>query len=153
MAGDPGYDLQYDDLMALTYTTQVIKETMRVYPPMPITIRRSLKDGTLGRYRIRQGDIILVGTLAAQRDPRYWGPDPDRFDPEQFTTEKVVNRPRHAFIPFSIGKRQCMAQENTGRCRANRQRPTCTSWRRPHATAPTSGADYQEPAWTPLPSS
>jgi cytochrome P450 / NADPH-cytochrome P450 reductase len=111
--GDPGYDLQYDDLMALTYTTQVIKETMRVYPPMPITIRRSLKDGTLGRYRIRQGDIVLVGTLAAQRDPRYWGPDPDRFDPEQFAMEKVVNRPRHAFIPFSIGKRQCMAQEVT----------------------------------------
>jgi cytochrome P450 len=67
--GDPDYDLRYDDLMALTYTTQVIKETMRIYPPMPITIRRSLKEGTLGRYRIRQGDIILVGTLAAQRAP------------------------------------------------------------------------------------
>ena len=111
--GDPDYDLQYDDLMALTYTTQVIKETMRVYPPMPITIRRSLTDGTLGRYRVRKGDIILVGTLAAQRDPRYWGPDPDRFDPEQFAMDKVVGRPRHAFIPFSIGKRQCMAQEVT----------------------------------------
>jgi cytochrome P450/NADPH-cytochrome P450 reductase len=111
--GDPDYDLQYDDLMALTYTTKVIKEAMRIYPPMPITIRRSLKDGTLGRYRIRKGDIILVGTLAAQRDPRYWGPDPDKFDPEQFAMEKVVDRPRHAFIPFSIGKRQCMAQEVT----------------------------------------
>ena len=109
--GDPDYDLQWDDLMALTYTTQVIKETLRVYPPMPITIRRSLKDGTLGRYRIRKDDIILVGTLAAQRDPRYWGPHPDRFDPEQFAMEKVVDRPRHAMIPFSIGKRQCMAQE------------------------------------------
>ncbi len=111
--GDPDYDLQYDDLMALTYTTQVIKETMRIYPPMPVTIRRSLKDGMLGRYRVRKDDIILVGTLAAQRDPRYWGPDPDRFDPEQFAMEKVVGRPRHAFIPFSIGKRQCMAQEVT----------------------------------------
>jgi cytochrome P450/NADPH-cytochrome P450 reductase len=111
--GDPDYDLQYDDLMALTYTTQVIKEALRIYPPMPITIRRSLKDGTLGRYRIRKGDIILVGTLAAQRDPRYWGPDPGRFDPEQFAMDKVVARPRHAFIPFSIGKRQCMAQEVT----------------------------------------
>ncbi len=111
--GEPGYDLQYDDLMAMTYTTQVIKETMRIYPPMPVTIRRSLKDGMLGRYRIRRGDIILVGTLAAQRDPRYWGPDPDRFDPEQFAMDKVVNRPRHAFIPFSIGRRQCMAQEVT----------------------------------------
>ena len=80
---------------------------------MPVTIRRSLKDGTLGRYRIRKGDIIFVGTLAAQRDPRYWGPDPDRFDPEQFATEKVIDRPRHAFIPFSVGKRQCMAQEVT----------------------------------------
>src|SRR6516162_3018508 len=111
--GDPDYDLQYDDLMALPYTTQVIKETMRIYPPMPVTIRRSLKDGTLGRYRVRKGDVILVGTLAAQRDPRYWGPEPDRFDPEQFAMEKVVDRPRHAFIPFSIGKRQCMAQEVT----------------------------------------
>jgi cytochrome P450/NADPH-cytochrome P450 reductase len=111
--GDPDYDLQYDDLMALTYTTQVIKETMRVYPPMPVTIRRSLKDGLLGRYRIRKGDILLVGTLAAQRDPRYWGANPDEFDPGQFSMERVVSRPRHAFIPFSIGKRQCMAQEVT----------------------------------------
>jgi cytochrome P450/NADPH-cytochrome P450 reductase len=111
--GDPDHDLTYEDLLALTYTTQVIKETLRIYPPMPVTIRRSLKDGTLGRYRIRKDDIILVGTLAAQRDPRYWGPDPDRFDPEQFAMDKVVDRPRHAFIPFSIGKRQCMAQEVT----------------------------------------
>jgi len=111
--GDPDYDLQYDDLMSLTYTTQVIKETMRIYPPMPVTIRRSLKDGTLGRYRLRKGDIILVGALAAQRDPRYWGQDPDRFDPVQFAMDRVVSRPRHAFIPFSIGKRQCMAQEVT----------------------------------------
>ena len=111
--GDAGYDLAYDDLMRLSYTTQVIKETLRIYPPMPVTIRRSLKDGTLGRYRIRKGDIILVGTLAAQRDPRYWGPDADAFDPDQFAMDKVVGRPRHAFIPFSIGRRQCMAQEVT----------------------------------------
>jgi cytochrome P450 / NADPH-cytochrome P450 reductase len=111
--GDPEYDLRYEDLMALTYTTQVIKETLRIYPPMPVTIRRSLKDGLLGRHRIRRGDLILVGTLAAQRDPQYWGPNADEFDPEQFAMDKVVNRPRHAFIPFSIGKRQCMAQEVT----------------------------------------
>src|SRR5689334_21909255 len=109
--GDPGYDLQYEDLMRLPFMTQVIKETLRIYPPMPITIRRSLKDGMLGRYRIRKGDIIFVGALAAQRDPRYWGPRPDEFDPEHFTMERIVGRPRHALIPFSIGKRQCMAQE------------------------------------------
>jgi cytochrome P450/NADPH-cytochrome P450 reductase len=111
--GDPDYDLQYTDLMALPYMTQVIKETMRIYPPMPVTIRRSLKDGMLGRYRIRNDDIILVGSLAAQRDPRYWGPNADVFDPDQFAMEKVVERPRHAFIPFSVGQRQCMAQEVT----------------------------------------
>jgi cytochrome P450 / NADPH-cytochrome P450 reductase len=111
--GDPDYDLTYDDLLSLPYMTQVIKETLRIYPPLPITIRRSLKDGMLGRYRVRKDDIILVGTLAAQRDPRYWGPEADKFDPEQFAIEKVVNRPRHAFIPFSIGLRQCMAQELT----------------------------------------
>src|SRR5581483_7434722 len=82
--GDPDYDLQYSDLMKLTYMTQVIKETLRIYPPMPITIRRSLKDGMLGRYRVRKDDIILVGALAAQRDSRYWGPRADVFDPDQF---------------------------------------------------------------------
>ncbi|GAC1465877.1 MAG: bifunctional P-450/NADPH--P450 reductase [Chloroflexota bacterium] len=111
--GDPEYNLQYTDLMALPYMTQVIKETLRIYPPMPVTIRRSLKDGMLGRYRIRKDDIILVGSLAAQRDPRYWGPNADVFDPDQFAMEKVVERPRHAFIPFSVGQRQCMAQEVT----------------------------------------
>ncbi|HEX6932954.1 MAG TPA: cytochrome P450 [Streptosporangiaceae bacterium] len=111
--GDPDHDLQYDDLFELRYTTQVIKEAMRIFPPMPVTIRRSLKDGMLGNYAVRKGDIIFVGTLAAHRDPRYWGQDPDRFDPGQFAVEKVVDRPRHAFIPFSVGKRQCMAQEVT----------------------------------------
>ncbi|HZU11899.1 MAG TPA: cytochrome P450 [Chloroflexota bacterium] len=111
--GDPEYELQYTDLMALPYMTQVIKETLRIYPPMPVTIRRSLKDGMLGRYRIRKDDIILIGSLAAQRDPRYWGPKADEFDPDQFAMEKVVERPRHAFIPFSVGSRQCMAQEVT----------------------------------------
>lgn len=111
--GDPEYELRYTDLMALPYMTQVIKETLRIYPPMPVTIRRSLKDGRLGRYRIRKDDIILVGALAAQRDPRYWGPNAEVFDPDQFAMEKVVERPRHAFIPFSIGQRQCMAQEVT----------------------------------------
>ncbi|HEV7213860.1 MAG TPA: cytochrome P450, partial [Chloroflexota bacterium] len=88
--GDPDYDLQYSDLMALPYMTQVIKETLRIYPPMPVTIRRSKKDGLLGRYSIRKDDIILVGSLAAQRDPRYWGPNADAFDPDQFAMEKVV---------------------------------------------------------------
>lgn len=111
--GDPDYDLQYTDLMTVPYMTQVIKETLRIYPPMPVTIRRALKDGLVGRYRIRKGDIILVGALAAQRDPRYWGHEPDVFNPDHFAMEKVVERPRHAFIPFSVGLRQCMAQEVT----------------------------------------
>jgi cytochrome P450 / NADPH-cytochrome P450 reductase len=151
--GDPDYDLQYDDLMALPYMTQVIKETLRIYPPQPVTIRRSLKDGMLGSYRIRKDDIILVGTLAAQRDPRYWGADPDRFDPGQFAMEKVVDRPRHAFIPFSIGKRQCMAQEVTFMmlrvvlfeiCRRYRLRPA------PGATVTKNTVVTTKPAAVPI---
>jgi cytochrome P450/NADPH-cytochrome P450 reductase len=111
--GDPEYDLQYDDLASLPYTTQVIKEALRLHPPMPITIRRSLRNGLLGPYRMRKGDIVFVGALAAQRDPRYWGPDPEAFDPDRFAADKVLERPRHSFIPFSVGKRQCMAQEVT----------------------------------------
>jgi cytochrome P450/NADPH-cytochrome P450 reductase len=97
--------------MKMKYCSQVIKEVLRVYPPMPVTVRNSLKDGRLGPYRVSCGDIIFVGTLAAHRNKTHWGPHPDRFDPSNFDLEKVLNRHKHAFIPFSVGQRQCMAQE------------------------------------------
>jgi cytochrome P450/NADPH-cytochrome P450 reductase len=111
--GDPDYDMQYADLLGMTYATQVIKETLRRHPPMPVTIRNSLADGRLGPWRMRKGDIVLVAALAAHLDPRHWGPDPEAFDPDNFAVEKVATRARHAFIPFSVGERQCMAQEVT----------------------------------------
>ena len=112
--GDPDYDLQYDDLMALTYTTQVIKETMRIYPPhaghdpaqpqgrdaRPLPHPEGRHHP--GRDARRPARPALLG--AGSRTGSI---------PEQFAMEKVVDRPRHAFIPFSIGKRQCMAQEVT----------------------------------------
>jgi cytochrome P450 len=111
--GDPGYDLRYEDLLRLSWTTQVIQETLRVYPPRPATAWRSLKDGLLGRYRVHQDDTIVAGTLAAQRDPRFWAPDPDRFDPGQFSPDRVAARPPHAFAPFSAGPPQCRPDEVT----------------------------------------
>ena len=94
--------------MALPYMTQVIKETLRIYPPMPITIRRSRKDGMLGRYRIRKDDIIFVAALAAHRDPRFWGEDADVFDPDQFAMEKVVERPAPRLHPV-LGRARASA--------------------------------------------
>jgi len=106
-------DLQYVDLLTMPYITQVIKETLRVYPPMPVTVRNSLKDGSLGPYRMQKDDIVLVGALAAQNDPKYWGDKPEVFGPEHFTPSKIAGRHPLAFIPFSVGQRQCMAQEVT----------------------------------------
>lgn len=109
--GDPDYDLQYNDLMSMKYISQVIKETLRIYTPMPITVRNSLKDGKLGKYHIRKDDVILVAGLAAHREPSHWGDRADEFNPDNFSLDKVLKRHRHAFIPFSVGIRQCMAQE------------------------------------------
>jgi cytochrome P450 len=52
--------MQVADLMSMKYISQVIKETLRVYPPMPVTIRSVIADGRLGPYRVAKGDIILV---------------------------------------------------------------------------------------------
>ena len=111
--GDPEHELRHEQLLAMPYLTQVIKETLRLHPPVPVTVRRSLKDGMLGRYRLRKDDVVVIGALAAHRDPRYWGPDAEVFDPDQFAVDKVVSRPPHAFMPFGTGNRGCVAQEAT----------------------------------------
>lgn len=95
------------DLEALTYTDQVINETLRLFSPIHSISRVALSDDLLGGYHIPAGTTIYVSLYATHRLPSLW-PDPDRFDPDRFTPENVERRPRFAFIPFAAGHRNCV---------------------------------------------
>jgi cytochrome P450 len=95
------------DLDALTYTAQVINEALRLYSPIHSISRVALTDDLLGGYHVPAGATMYVSLYATHRLPSVW-PDPNRFDPDRFTADRVERRPRFAFIPFAAGHRNCV---------------------------------------------
>src|SRR5438874_12025288 len=72
----------YADLDQLPYTLQVVKETLRLYPPIYIlSPRRALRDVTIDGYVVRQGTLILISPYALHHQSDLF-PDPERFDPD-----------------------------------------------------------------------
>ncbi len=99
----------------LTYTMQVIQESMRLYPPAWIMSRMALGDDAIGPYVIPRGDTALVSPYLLHRDPANW-PDPDRFDPDRFAPGlsgpgRDKERPAYAYLPFGGGPRLCIGNQ------------------------------------------
>ncbi|WP_213451357.1 cytochrome P450 [Rhizomonospora bruguierae] len=97
----------YEDLQRLRYTTMVVQEAMRMYPPVWLLPRRSKRADQVGPYHVPPGSDVVVSPFTMHRNPRFW-PDPDRFDPLRFDPESTVDRPRYAYIPFGAGPRVCV---------------------------------------------
>ena len=72
----------------------------------------SLKDETIGggKYTLKKGTFISILVLALHRDPSGWGPNPDVFDPENFSAEAEAKRPINAWKPFGNGQRACIGR-------------------------------------------
>jgi cytochrome P450 len=98
-----------EDAAALTYTTMVLKEAMRLYPSAPFTGRRAVEADEIGGYRIPAGSDVVLATWIIHRHPEFWA-DPERFDPERFTAEQEKTRHRYAWCPFGGGPRACIGQ-------------------------------------------
>lgn len=95
------------DLPRLGYIEQVVKESMRLYPPAWVVSRRPLTDDVLGGFPIPAGSLVLTSPYVTHRHPDYW-PDPERFDPDRFDAAQQVDRPPFAYFPFGGGPRQCI---------------------------------------------
>ncbi|MCC6536774.1 MAG: cytochrome P450 [Bryobacterales bacterium] len=100
-----------DDLAQLTYTRQVLNESMRLYPPTWIFVRMALGADTLpSGAPVRAGHKLYLSQYVVHRHPRYY-PDPDRFDPARFTPEAMSARPRFSYFPFGGGQRLCIGEQ------------------------------------------
>jgi cytochrome P450/NADPH-cytochrome P450 reductase len=101
----------YQQVTQLTYITQILKEALRLWPPAPAYGISPLKDEIIaGKYRLKKNTFITVLVLALHRDSSVWGPNPDAFDPENFSREAEAARPINAWKPFGNGQRACIGR-------------------------------------------
>lgn len=96
-----------EDLPKLTYTTQVINEVLRLYPPAYLFAREAVTDQELDGYLIPAGTLIFITPYVTHHDPTYWH-DPEIFDPERFTTENIASRNKDIYYPFGAGPHICI---------------------------------------------
>ncbi len=102
----------YQQVTQLTYITQILKEALRLWPPAPAYGISPLKDEAIGggKYKLRKGTFITILVTALHRDPSVWGPNPDAFNPENFSREAEAARPVNAWKPFGNGQRACIGR-------------------------------------------
>uniref|UniRef100_A0A5B6ZXT1 Uncharacterized protein n=1 Tax=Davidia involucrata TaxID=16924 RepID=A0A5B6ZXT1_DAVIN len=102
--------VQESDIKNLVYLQAIVKETLRLYPPGPLSVpHEALEDCHVGGYPIPKGTRLLVNVWKLHRDPRIWS-EPEKFMPERFMTshaEVDVSGQHFEFTPFGSGRRSC----------------------------------------------
>ena len=98
-----------EDIQRMPYMQQVMKETLRLYPPSHMQGRTVLQDIDIEGYRLRKGDSLLLSFYVLHRNEQYY-PEPERFDPERFTPEQEKARSKHVYLPFGNGPNVCLGK-------------------------------------------
>jgi cytochrome P450 len=96
-----------EDVGRLEYTTMVLKETLRLYPPLWIIMRIADNDDEIGGYRVPAGTAVVITGYITNRHPEFWE-NPEGFDPDRFSKERSKGRNRAAFLAFGAGPRGCL---------------------------------------------
>ncbi|TCB97862.1 cytochrome P450 [Micromonospora zingiberis] len=98
-----------EDADRLEYITMVLKEAMRLYPPVPVLGRNSKAEDVVSGHTIPAGVDITVSPWVTHRHPEFWAV-PERFDPERFSPARSAGRHRYAWFPFGGGPASCIGQ-------------------------------------------
>jgi cytochrome P450 len=95
----------WDLIKQCEYLSCVLKESLRMYPPVPFLLRRATRNLKLGQYFIPQNTMLNVAPILLHTNPTVWE-DPDTVKPNRFESKC----PDGTFIPFSDGGRNCIGQ-------------------------------------------
>lgn len=101
-AGDP----QFSQMSKLGVTRDVFRETLRLYPPVPMMVRQAARPETFRERAVAEGAQIVLSPWHLHRHERIWD-NPDGFDPARYGTEAGRASMRCAYMPFSAGQRVC----------------------------------------------
>lgn len=98
-----------EQINQLTYLDMVIKEALRLYPPIHVGNRRALDDMKLLEYDVPQDTRVMYSIYLSHRDERYWD-EPEKFCPHRFDKNESEQgeRPSLTYIPFGGGPRNCI---------------------------------------------
>jgi cytochrome P450 len=99
--------LSFGDVTRLEFTTQVIYEALRLYPPFWMVDRMAIAEDRVGDIAIPQGSTVIVFVYGAHHAPHYW-PSPESFDPERFLKANEKSRTPFTYLPFGGGPRVCI---------------------------------------------
>ncbi|XP_059485219.1 cytochrome P450 6j1-like [Neocloeon triangulifer] len=104
-----GGKLCYDALKEMKYLDAIVQETLRKYPPAGNLIRICSKNYVIPgtKVQIDEGTPLIIPAYSLQNDPKYF-PNPERFDPERFTSEDALHKYQYLHMPFGEGPRQCI---------------------------------------------
>jgi cytochrome P450 len=95
------------DLTRLPYTEQVVRESMRLYPPAFAIARMAVRDCEIGGYRVPRRASVVMSQWVMQRDSRFFE-NPECFNPDRWSDGFIEQLPRFAYFPFGGGPRVCI---------------------------------------------
>lgn len=102
----------YAQVNQLTYISQILKETLRLWPTAPAIGLYPYETTVIGgKYKIKHTDTINVLLPMLHRDKSVWGENAELFNPDNFTAEAEAKRPANAYKPFGNGQRACIGRQ------------------------------------------
>ncbi|KFB52265.1 AGAP010414-PA-like protein [Anopheles sinensis] len=110
MGGDRERFPTMQELNEMKYLECCIKESLRLFPSIPMLSRSLVTSVDVDGYHIPAGTNAVIMLYQLHRDPEYF-PNPEKFYPDRFLPENSVGRHPYAFIPFSAGPRNCIGQK------------------------------------------
>jgi cytochrome P450 / NADPH-cytochrome P450 reductase len=101
----------FQQIQGLTYVTQILNETLRLWPTAAAFTRYPYEDAMVGGYLMPKGASITALTIMLHRDRQTWGEDAEEFNPDHFRPETRASLPANAYKPFGSGQRACIGRQ------------------------------------------
>lgn len=98
------------DIPNLPFTSAVVHEALRLFPPGWTIERDAIADDEIGGYRIPAGTTVMLSPWVSHRDPNFWE-DPEQFRPQRFLPENAESLHTKPYFPFGAGQRKCVGSD------------------------------------------